>query len=288
MAYLWASSSITLDHTRRFAASPTTLTLIAEKAADHLRCGARYTLYADKCGNRSTNGRDRRCKQIALHAFGELLGVLRRHGPDLVFEPRLMPSTARFESLVLDPVPMWHPPRWSTGAPPLYVQCDASFLRPNEVRAGIFVDGASYAVDLSDARPPTSTAAEFLAGCLGLITGVGDRAPLTVRNDAETVVPEVAALQEGQLPQWLRYSGTALAHRIAITAITASRLRPVCVEHGLRETVQDAHQAAYYQTPRGVLGMTAQGWSRRQGIPLDWYDRRRIEVLGMEAYVDAV
>ncbi|MFD3422602.1 RNase H family protein [Streptomyces decoyicus] len=181
--------------------------------------------------------------------------------------------------LRLVPEQEWHPPcAVQTGE--VTVQCDASFSpRTHDARAGIVAEGTVRTVDLRTVKASSCNHAEFFALCLAMLTAAADRRALCVYSDSRAAIQDARRLYGGLLPGWLvghnEYDEQdGLAVRLAIAAMTSTRLRPVQVRWAHRGMVRAAHHAASLMKMPGEM-MLPRTWARQQGIHLSWNDEQR-------------
>ncbi|WP_327359730.1 hypothetical protein [Streptomyces sp. NBC_01304] len=255
---------------------PTALAWLADTAADHLARGERFTVYLP-LGYRKTRSETLEARQVRAEAtIADLVGNLRLRHPRVEFDHRRL-DVARFQiNLVLTPAHEWHPTPDHETPDPLTVRSDASFADDGRARAGISITARrrSYAVDLSGMGLEGSAQAEFIALALAMLVGVSERTPLTVLGDEETAIRHARLLHTGQMPLWVVESGSDLAQRIAVAAMTAVRLRHVHIRHVQRRYVERAHTEAAVNVAHGSL-VQPRNFARHQGIQLSWYDKAR-------------
>ncbi|RZU28248.1 hypothetical protein EV284_6414 [Streptomyces sp. BK022] len=270
MAYLYASASIQVRYMHGIG--PTALALLADTVTRHLVQRERFTVHLDgwyppksrhfRWMNDKEN--DRTVKSLEDTVRNRFPGPF---GIDVV-------QTAKSNLLIrFVPHDEWHPEPAAAPGPPVLATSDASYRGPHHARAGIAVNGTATTIDLAPAGHIDSNGYEFLAVCLALLTAVGERSPLTVRSDSTEAVREGRFLREGQMPSWVYRHGNEVVQRVAASAMSASRLRPVRIEHVPRENVAAAHYAAF--SAAGECPMAMRSWATRQGMPLSWVDAQR-------------
>lgn len=279
MPYLYASAVINV-HPRRVPLGPTALALLADTVTRHLAQRERFTVYLDWRGwwRGYLRQASARYAEVAAHTITQAVRA-RAPGRDISIEQL---GHNRF-SLVLRFVPAdeWHPRPAGAGGQPVTVYCDASEAS-GHVRGGIAASDHTVTVDLDATGINRNSDAEFLTVCLALLTAAGQNSPLTVYADETEAVRAGRLLYDGQIPPWVYRHGTDLTQRIVVAAMTASRLRPVHIEHTTRNRVHQAHVAADATVANEYM-LSPNTWATRQGINLSWEDRQR----GLDRYVPA-
>ncbi|MET8696882.1 hypothetical protein ABZV65_30580 [Streptomyces bauhiniae] len=271
MTYLYASASIQTRY--KHGIGPTALALLADNITRHLAQRERFTVHLDGWYSASSKHfcrindkeNDRTVKALEDTVRNRFAGPF---GTDVV-------RTATSNLLIrFVPHDEWHPEPTAAPGPPVLATCDASYRELHHARAGIAVNGTATTVDLAPAGDVGSTGSEFLAVCLALLAAVGQRSPLTVCSDSAQAVREGRLLREGQTPAWLYRHGNQVAQRVALSAMSASRLRPVHIEKVPRKDVGAAHDAAYPDAASNSA-LTMRNWAARQGTRLSWVDHQR-------------